>query len=144
MTLFFQSDRPGGYGSRDLYMTRRASTNHPWSTPVNLGSIVNSAVEDGGPCISNDGMTLYFHSKRTGGFGRNDLWQVSVQPIVDLNGDGIVDAADMCMIVDNWGTDNQLCDIGPMPLGDGVIDVEDLIVLAEHLFEEFPSSEPAE
>ncbi len=57
---------------------------------------------------------------------------------VDLNGDGIVDAADMCIIVDHWGEDYSLCDIGPMPWGDGVVDVQDLIVLAEHLFEEVP------
>jgi hypothetical protein len=53
----------------------------------------------------------------------------------DFNGDGIVDAADMCIMVDYWGTDDPLCDIGPMPWGDGIVDVQDLIVLAEHLFE---------
>jgi len=56
--------------------------------------------------------------------------------VVDLNGDGMVDAADMCIMVDYWGTDEPLCDIGPMPWGDGVVDVQDLIVLAAHLFEE--------
>lgn len=59
------------------------------------------------------------------------------EPIVDLNGDGIVDAADMCMLVDNWHTNNMLCDIAPPPLGDGVVDVEDLKILAEHLFEDY-------
>jgi len=58
------------------------------------------------------------------------------EPIVDLNGDGIVDSADMCIMVDYWGTDEPLCDIGPMPWGDGIVDVQDLIVLSEHLFEE--------
>jgi hypothetical protein len=76
--------------------------------------------------------------------GSYDFWQVRVIPIVDLNGDGIVDAADMCIIVDHWGTDEPLCDIGPMPWGDGIVDVQDLIVLAEHLFEEFPPVEPVE
>jgi len=55
--------------------------------------------------------------------------------IIDFNGDGIVDSADMCIMVDAWGTDNSRCDIGPTPLGDGVIDVEDLKVLAKHLYE---------
>jgi len=36
-------------------------------------------------------------------------------------------------MVDHWGTDDSLCDIGPTPLGDGIVDVQDLIVLAEHL-----------
>jgi hypothetical protein len=57
-------------------------------------------------------------------------------PIVDFNGDGIVDAADVCIMVDNWGTDEPLCDIGPMPWGDGVVDVQDLVVLSKNLFEE--------
>ena len=58
------------------------------------------------------------------------------EPIVDFNGDGIVDAADMCIMVDHWGTDYSLCDIGPTPFGDGIVDVEDLKVFADHLFEE--------
>jgi hypothetical protein len=65
-----------------------------------------------------------------------DFCQAPIIPIVDLNGDGIVDAEDMCIVVDYWGTDEPLCDIGPMPWGDGIVDVQDLIVLAEHLFEE--------
>jgi hypothetical protein len=69
--------------------------------------------------------------------GQWDIWQVSILPVVDLNDDGIVDAADMCIMVDYWGTDDSLCDIGPMPWGDGVVDVQDLIVLAEHLFEDY-------
>jgi len=58
-------------------------------------------------------------------------------PTPDFNGDSIVDATDMCMMIDYWGTDEPSYDIAPMPWGDGVVDVQDLIVLAEHLFEEF-------
>jgi predicted secreted protein/N-acetylneuraminic acid mutarotase len=65
-------------------------------------------------------------------------------PSPDFNGDGIVDSADMCIMVDHWGEDYSLCDIGPTPLGDGVVDVQDLIVLAEHLFEVYPSAETVE
>jgi hypothetical protein len=56
--------------------------------------------------------------------------------IVDLNGDGIVDSVDICMMIDYWGTDEPLYDIAPRPFGDGIVDVQDLTVLAEHLFEE--------
>jgi len=55
--------------------------------------------------------------------------------VVDFNGDGIVDASDMCIMIDHWGENYSLCDIGPMPWGDGIVDVQDLIVLSEHLFE---------
>ncbi len=57
--------------------------------------------------------------------------------MVDLNGDGIVDSEDMCIMVDHWHTDEPLCDIGPTPFGDGIVDVQDLIVLAEYLFEDY-------
>ncbi len=53
--------------------------------------------------------------------------------VVDFNGDGIVDCADICMMLDYWGTDEAFFDIAPMPFGDGIVDVQDLIVLAEHL-----------
>jgi len=37
-------------------------------------------------------------------------------------------------MIDHWGEDYSLCDIGPMPWGDGIVDVRDLIVLAEHMY----------
>ena len=61
---------------------------------------------------------------------------------VDFNDDGIVDSIDMCMMIEYWGTDEPLYDIAPRPFGDGVVDVKDLILLAEHLFEEVPPAEP--
>jgi hypothetical protein len=78
-----------------------------------------------------------FDSSRPGGSGDIDIWQTPIIPIVDFNGDGIVDSADMCIMIDHWGTDEPLCDIGPTPFGDGIVDVQDLIVLAEHLFEDY-------
>jgi hypothetical protein len=136
LALFFMSERPGGLGSSDAWMTVRRSINDPWSPPVNLGPPVNTSAEDGNVMISADMRTLYFVSTRLGGLGGWDIWQAPILPIVDFNGDGIVDSADMCIMVDHWHTDESLCDIGPTPLGDGIVDVQDLIVLAEHLFEE--------
>jgi len=180
--------RPGGHGDADIWVTTRATTDDPWGEPVNLGPVVNSSAQDARCYISPDGLMLLFDSRRPGGFGWNDLYmtkrltrsdpwqepvnlgptvnssdfeecatlsfdgsrlffdryfnyniyQAPILPIVDLNGDRIVDAADMCIMVDHWGTDNSLCDIGPMPWGDGIVDVEDLKVLAEHLFEKLP------
>ena len=46
-----------------------------WSSPVNLGSIVNSAFNDQQPALSPDGLSLYFVSNRPGGMGGGlDLW----------------------------------------------------------------------
>jgi hypothetical protein len=68
-----------------------------------------------------------------------ELVVASLTPIIDFNSDGIVDSVDMSMMIDYWGTDEPLYDIAPPPLGDGVVDIQDLILLSEHLFEEiFP------
>ncbi|MFC1633527.1 LamG-like jellyroll fold domain-containing protein [Planctomycetota bacterium] len=136
LLLFFTSFRAGGYGSADMWLAKWNTKDYTWDTPVNLGSVINSSMDELAVCISDNGSTLFFSSRRSGGFGDQDIWQVPIEPIVDLNGDGIVDAADMCIMVDYWGTDEPLCDIGPMPWGDGIVDVQDLIVLSEHLFED--------
>ncbi|MHC4581645.1 MAG: Kelch repeat-containing protein, partial [Planctomycetota bacterium] len=57
-------------------------------------------------------------------------------PLLDFNWDGIVDSIDMCILIDNWYTDNPRCDIAPLPFGDGIVDIQDLTELSEHLFEE--------
>jgi Tol biopolymer transport system component len=141
LVLFFASERTGGYGSGDLWLTKRKTRDDAWELPANLGPKVNTAYGEFYPSLSPDGLWLYFSDypiPRPGGYGGGDMWQVSILPVVDFNGDRIVDAEDMCIMVDHWGTDYSLCDIGPMPWGDGVVDVEDLIVLAEHLFEQLP------
>ncbi len=53
-------------------------------------------------------------------------------PVVDFNGDEIVDIDDLLMLIEHWGTDEPLCDIGPMLWGDGIVDVQDLVVLMSY------------
>jgi hypothetical protein len=65
-----------------------------------------------------------------------ELVVASLTTIVDLNNDGIVNSLDVSLMVDYWGTDEPLYDIAPPPLGDGIVDIQDLILLSEHLFEE--------
>ncbi len=69
LSLFFCSMRPGGYGNSDLWVTRRETKDGEWSTPVNLGPSVNSSDSDTAPCISVDGLSLFFDSDRSGGQG---------------------------------------------------------------------------
>ena len=45
-----------------------------WSEPENLGLPVNSPSNDAGGAVSKDGLSLYFHSNRPGGFGGPDLY----------------------------------------------------------------------
>ena len=110
---------------------------------MKLGPEVNSAAADTNPCLSPDDSILYFQSMRPGGLGGGfNLWQVSFSPIVDLNADGAVDMLDAAVMLENWGIvgsqngpATSLCDIAPLPLGDGVVDAKDLLVLAEHMIE---------
>src|SRR2546422_3650588 len=44
-----------------------------WSTPVNLGPVINSVLRENGPAISKDDLSLYFGSFRDGGFGGFDI-----------------------------------------------------------------------
>ena len=74
LSLYFGSDRPGGYGDRDIWVTTRTTTGDPWGEPVNLGPIVNSSGADRGPSISADGLSLFLHSERSGGVGGQDIW----------------------------------------------------------------------
>ena len=61
----------------------------------------------------------------------NGIWtemEAPILPVVDFNADGAVDLDDLVLLIDNWGTDNTLYDIGPFAWGDGVVDVQDLKV----------------
>ncbi len=132
LVLFFHSTRHGGYGGDDIWVTIRATTDNDWGTPVNLGPTVNTSAHDFGPDVSSDGSTIFFASNRPGGVGSYDLWQVSIEPVVDFNGDEIVDIHDLLILIEHWGTDEPLCDIAPMPFGDGIVDVQDLEVLMSY------------
>jgi len=134
LLLFSESEeeptRPGGYGGHDMWMARRASLSVPWQAPVNLGPMVNGPGGDYIPRISADGRTFYFWSNRGAG---HDVWQAPIIPIVDFNGDGQVDGKEVLAIVEHWGQGTTLCDVGPFAWGDGIVDFEDLIVLAEYI-----------
>ena len=137
LALFFCSTRPGGVGSYDLWLTTRPSQAAAWSPPVNLGPAINTSGVERVPSLSPDQKTLYFVSGQTGGLESWECaYEVPIVPILDFNGDGIVDSADMCIMVKHWGEDYPMCDIGPSPWGDGIVDIKDLTVLAEHLFED--------
>lgn len=72
-TLYFVSDRGGGYGKRDIWMST-LNDNNEWTTPVNLGPRINSAKDDISPFIHANGQTLYFASQGQLGFGGYDIY----------------------------------------------------------------------
>ncbi|MBM80504.1 MAG: hypothetical protein CMJ78_07915 [Planctomycetaceae bacterium] len=60
--LYFYSNRAGGLGGTDLYVSQR--TPQGWSTPKNVGPEVNSSADEFDPALSPDGRTVYFASNR--------------------------------------------------------------------------------
>jgi hypothetical protein len=74
LAIYFSSNRPGGFGAQDIYVTRRASLDRPWEPPVNLGPRINTPLNDFAPNVSIDGHLLFFASARPGGFGGADLY----------------------------------------------------------------------
>ena len=74
LEVFFLSRRAGGLGNSDLWTATRNHPLDPWSSPVNLGAVVNSSALDFDPHIDSSREALYFTSDRTGGLGGQDLY----------------------------------------------------------------------
>jgi len=75
-TMLFSSDRPGGYGGYDIYMSEKRS-NGEWGPPINLGSDVNSDKDEVCPVLLPDG-TLYFSSDGQGTMGGFDIFMTTI------------------------------------------------------------------
>ncbi len=140
LVLFLVSTRAGGYGGTygDIWITRRPTITDPWGSPVNLGPIVNGPATENGPFFAAEGSTLYFSSDRPGGSGDADMWQVTINPIVDLDRSGLIDIEDLIILIEHWEQDDSMCDIAPPPLGDGRVDVRDLETLMAYWGQEVP------
>ncbi len=93
--MYFASDRPGGFGGNDIYVSRRHNKRDDfgWQAPENLGSGVNTNSNEASPAIFEDDdtgvTTLYFDSNRPGGPGPftddgngngNDIYASVLQP----------------------------------------------------------------
>ena len=74
LSLYFGSNRPGGFGGTDIYVSQRASLEDPWGPPTNLGPNVNTPFADNIPAFSRDGHWMFLNSDRPGTLGGMDLW----------------------------------------------------------------------
>ncbi len=70
--MFFTSDRPGGYGGKDIYLSQRIDAN-TWSAPVNLGPRINGANDEDAPFVSIDNRMLYFATNGNRSMGGYDI-----------------------------------------------------------------------
>ena len=72
-TLYFVSNRPGGFGGKDIWSSVRLSSGN-WSEPVNLGNKVNTSADEESPFMMADNATLYFSSNGPGSIGGFDIF----------------------------------------------------------------------
>ena len=73
-TLYFTSNRPGGFGGLDLYKATKNKKNE-WTYVKNLGPTINTEFDEEGPFIDYDGVTLYFSSRGHEGMGGHDIFK---------------------------------------------------------------------
>jgi Tol biopolymer transport system component len=74
LTLYFGSNRPGGFGAADIYITRRASREQPWGPAQNAGAVLNTAAFEAFPTPNADETTLYFERSTAMGNDDADIW----------------------------------------------------------------------
>jgi outer membrane protein OmpA-like peptidoglycan-associated protein len=72
-TLYFSSNRRGGFGGRDLWVSK--NINGDWSTPINLGSQINTVKDETTPFMHPNGVSLYFSANGYPGMGGYDLFK---------------------------------------------------------------------
>lgn len=80
--IYFTSDRPGGFGGRDIYVSQKDSKGE-WSKAVNMGALINTKFDEDAPFIHPDGITLFFSSNGHNTMGGFDVFYSS------LSDDGI-------------------------------------------------------
>jgi len=72
-TLYFTSDRKGGYGGKDIWYSVRKQDGS-WSQPINAGKKINSNKDEKAPFLHPDGQTMYFLSMGHPGMGLEDIF----------------------------------------------------------------------
>ncbi|HEY0742668.1 MAG TPA: OmpA family protein [Chryseosolibacter sp.] len=75
--LYFTSNRPGGQGELDIYVSE-LDKNGAWGKAVNLGPSVNTAFNEDSPFIHHDGKTLFFSSDGHPSMGSNDIFRTEL------------------------------------------------------------------
>jgi len=80
--VFFWSLRTPGFGLADLWVATRKSPQGEWSTPENLGGLINTVGADQTPSLSHDGRTLLWSAgfSGRGGLGLTDIWMSTRTP----------------------------------------------------------------
>lgn len=84
LELIFSSNRPAGFGGKDLWKITRTDEKNNFDNPVNLGSLINTQGDEMFPSIHNDTL-LYFASNGLPGYGGLDIYFVNLNPVSPSN-----------------------------------------------------------
>lgn len=76
--MLFTSESEEGMGGIDIYKSVK-NNNGEWSSPENLGGIINTIYNEDSPYLADDGKTLYFSSKGHPGYGGYDIYKSFLQ-----------------------------------------------------------------
>ncbi|MEP2669436.1 MAG: OmpA family protein [Cyclobacteriaceae bacterium] len=79
-TVYFTSNRPGGYGGTDIYKAELGKGNR-WGNIQNLGPLVNTEMDEDGVFITASGMHLFFSSNGHAGMGDMDLYRTTLDTV---------------------------------------------------------------
>jgi outer membrane protein OmpA-like peptidoglycan-associated protein/tetratricopeptide (TPR) repeat protein len=75
-TIYFASDRPGGFGKIDIWKSDRHPVTKQWQAPVNMGAKINTSGSEKNPFMHSDSETLYYSSDGLFGFGGFDIYYI--------------------------------------------------------------------
>jgi outer membrane protein OmpA-like peptidoglycan-associated protein/tetratricopeptide (TPR) repeat protein len=78
-TLYFTSNRKGGFGEMDIYKSVLQG-NGQWGKPVNLGNVINTALNEDTPFITDNDSVLYFSSQGHENMGGYDIFKSRLGP----------------------------------------------------------------
>ena len=104
---------------------------------------------DGARLVMADDLPMYSDNLHISAAGQLELGirfadalaSVVSASAVDFNADRKIDSADVSALIGHWHQDEPAYDIAPPPFGDGIVGVQDLIIVADHLFQEIPPSD---
>ncbi len=78
-TFYFSSDRAGGYGGMDLYVSKHEGEKG-WGKPANMGPVINSAFDEESPCLIKNENVLFFSSDGPSSIGGLDIFKTKYNP----------------------------------------------------------------
>ena len=142
--LIFASNRPGGFGSFDLYISYK-NPDGSWSTAQNLGNRINGTQAEDMAFVTPEGKYFFFTTTKSGDLGPNPYW-VDASLLCrsgDADNSGSIDVSDVIYLI------NYLFRGGPAPIpsiagdcnNDNNVSVSDVVYLINYLLKGGPKPE---